>query len=70
MMINAGSDINGSDASGININPAAREISGWSIGGYFCQSNAATAAATCGRFISTRCLTIRSRLAALGATRR
>ena len=37
MTINAGSDVNGPNASAININPAAREISGWSIGGYFCS---------------------------------
>jgi len=37
MAINAGSDVNGPDASAININPARREISGWSIGGYFCS---------------------------------
>ncbi|MGH7951570.1 MAG: GH92 family glycosyl hydrolase [Limisphaerales bacterium] len=38
MMINAASDINNSDASIININPAAREISGSSIGGHFCHA--------------------------------
>lgn len=38
LMINAASDINGSGASGININPDAREISGWSVGGHFCSS--------------------------------
>jgi len=37
MTINTGSDVNRPDASGININPVGREISGWSIGGYFCQ---------------------------------
>ncbi|MGA9451289.1 MAG: GH92 family glycosyl hydrolase [Verrucomicrobiia bacterium] len=36
MAVNAGSDVNGPNASAININPADREISGWSIGGYFC----------------------------------
>jgi predicted alpha-1,2-mannosidase len=36
LMINASSDINGSAASGINLNPATREISGWSVGGHFC----------------------------------
>jgi predicted alpha-1,2-mannosidase len=36
MTINAGSDVNDPDASGININPTTREISGWEIGGYFC----------------------------------
>ncbi len=38
LMINAGSDINGSSASGISINPATREITAWSIGGHFCGS--------------------------------
>lgn len=37
MEINAGSDVNGSAASGININPATREVSGWSLGGFFCN---------------------------------
>lgn len=37
MMINAGSDINGSAASSFNINPDAREVSGSSLGGYFCH---------------------------------
>src|SRR5215469_9247501 len=37
MVINAASDINGADASGIEIDPAARAVSGWSIGGYFCN---------------------------------
>ena len=37
MTINAGSKVNGSDASAININPATREVSGWAIGGYFCH---------------------------------
>ena len=36
LMINAGSDINGSAASGITLNPATREITAWSIGGHFC----------------------------------
>jgi predicted alpha-1,2-mannosidase len=44
MMIDAASDINASTArdinsstvSGIQINPATREISGWSFGGHFC----------------------------------
>ena len=36
MMINAASDINGPSASGININPDQRAISGWCIGGHFC----------------------------------
>lgn len=38
MMINAASDINGSLASGVNVNPAAREIRGMSLGGRFCGS--------------------------------
>jgi predicted alpha-1,2-mannosidase len=37
MLINAASDVNGSDASGIEIDPAARAVSGWSVGGYFCN---------------------------------
>src|SRR5208283_907122 len=39
MAINAGSAVNGSDASAININPAGQEISGWSIGGHFCGTH-------------------------------
>jgi len=35
LMINAASDINGSDAAEIEINPERREISGWSYGGCF-----------------------------------
>jgi len=38
MMINAASDINGSEASSISLDPAAREISSWSIGGHFCHA--------------------------------
>ncbi len=38
LMINAASDINGSAASGINVNPATHEIIGMSIGGHFCRS--------------------------------
>jgi len=38
LMINAASDINGSAASGIRINPSAREITGWSVGGHFCDT--------------------------------
>ncbi len=38
MMIDAGHDANGVLASGINLNPAAREISGWSVGGHFCST--------------------------------
>ncbi|MGH7941776.1 MAG: GH92 family glycosyl hydrolase [Limisphaerales bacterium] len=37
MLINAASDVNGSDASGIEIDPAARTVTGWTIGGYFCN---------------------------------
>jgi len=37
MAINAASDVNRSDDSNISIDPANREVSGWSIGGYFCQ---------------------------------
>lgn len=37
MAINAGSDVNRSDDSDISINPVNREVSGWSIGGFFCQ---------------------------------
>lgn len=37
LVINAASDINGSAASGITIDPANRAVSGWSIGGYFCN---------------------------------
>lgn len=37
MAINAASDVNGSDDADIYIDPAAHEVSGWSIGGYFCQ---------------------------------
>lgn len=37
MVINAASDANGADASGIEIDPAARTVSGWSVGGYFCN---------------------------------
>ncbi len=39
MMINAGNDINGASASCISLNPATREISGWSIGGHFCSTH-------------------------------
>lgn len=39
MAINAASDVNHSDDSNISIDPANREVSGWSIGGYFCQHN-------------------------------
>jgi predicted alpha-1,2-mannosidase len=38
MMINAASDINTSADSGIRVNPATREVSGWSTGGYFCHA--------------------------------
>lgn len=38
MVFNAASAVNGVAASGINVNPASREISGWAIGGHFCSS--------------------------------
>jgi predicted alpha-1,2-mannosidase len=38
LMINTASDINGSLASGVNVNPATREVTGWSIGGHFCNT--------------------------------
>ena len=38
MMINAGSDINGPAASGINIDPTTHEVTGWTVGGYFCNA--------------------------------
>jgi predicted alpha-1,2-mannosidase len=38
MMINAGNDAMGASASSITLNPATREMSGWSIGGRFCGS--------------------------------
>jgi predicted alpha-1,2-mannosidase len=38
LMINAASDINTSDASIINVNPATREVSGSSLGGHFCHA--------------------------------
>ena len=38
MMINAASDINTSAASGIDVNPVTREVTGWSTGGYFCHA--------------------------------
>jgi predicted alpha-1,2-mannosidase len=37
LMVNAGSDVNGPDASGITLNPATGEITGWCIGGHFCH---------------------------------
>jgi predicted alpha-1,2-mannosidase len=37
LAINAASDANGSDDAYISISPDAREVSGWSKGGYFCQ---------------------------------
>lgn len=37
MAINAASDVNHSDDSQISINPDEHEVSGWSVGGYFCQ---------------------------------
>ena len=39
MMINAASDANHSDDSAIEINPEARELSGWSLGGKFCRTH-------------------------------
>jgi predicted alpha-1,2-mannosidase len=38
MAINAASDVNHSDDSDISIDPDKHEVSGWSVGGYFCQS--------------------------------
>ncbi len=38
MMINAASDVNGSAASGISIDPSTHEVTGWSVGGYFCNA--------------------------------
>ena len=38
LAINAASDVNHSDDSEIEINPDTHEVTGWSIGGYFCQS--------------------------------
>ncbi|HWB54224.1 MAG TPA: GH92 family glycosyl hydrolase, partial [Tepidisphaeraceae bacterium] len=40
LMINATSDVNGSDDSEINIDPAQHKISGWSFGGFFCGGRA------------------------------
>jgi predicted alpha-1,2-mannosidase len=37
MAINAASDVNGSDDASLSISPDAREVSGCSTGGYFCQ---------------------------------
>lgn len=37
LAINAASDVNRSDDSNISIDPANHEVSGWSIGGFFCQ---------------------------------
>ena len=39
MAINAASDVNKSDDANIAIDPANHEVSGWSIGGYFCQGD-------------------------------
>jgi len=36
MMINTANDACGAEASGVSLNPATREISGWSVGGHFC----------------------------------
>ncbi|HXC35291.1 MAG TPA: GH92 family glycosyl hydrolase [Candidatus Acidoferrales bacterium] len=38
LAVNAASDVNRSDDSAVAINPDAHEITGWSVGGYFCQS--------------------------------
>jgi predicted alpha-1,2-mannosidase len=38
LAINAASDVNRADDSEIAINPDTHEVTGWSIGGYFCQS--------------------------------
>ena len=38
LSINAASDVNHSDDSDISIDPASHEVTGWSIGGYFCQA--------------------------------
>ena len=40
LAINAASDVNRPDDSYISINPDTREVSGWSVGGYFCQGGA------------------------------
>ncbi len=37
LAINAASEVNRSDDSSISIDPARHEVSGWSMGGYFCQ---------------------------------
>jgi predicted alpha-1,2-mannosidase len=37
LAINAASDVNHADDSQIEINPDTHEVTGWSIGGYFCQ---------------------------------
>lgn len=39
MVIDAASAVNNADDSAIEINPAARELSGWCIGGRFCRSH-------------------------------
>jgi len=36
IMVNTANDAEGAEASGINLNPAEHEISGWSVGGHFC----------------------------------
>lgn len=38
LAINAASDVNRPDDSSISIDPDKHEVTGWSIGGYFCQS--------------------------------
>ena len=37
MSINAASDVNQSDNASISIHPDTHEVTGWSVGGYFCQ---------------------------------
>jgi len=38
LMIDAGSDINGTSGSGLTINPDTHEITGWCISGHFCAA--------------------------------
>jgi predicted alpha-1,2-mannosidase len=38
LAVNAASDVNHSDDSQIEINPDTHEVTGWSVGGYFCQA--------------------------------
>ena len=39
LAINAASDVNKSDDANISVDAANHEVSGWSIGGYFCQGD-------------------------------